>query len=96
MAKFYVGQRVRLVTTYNFHNDRGKQYTVLEVVDGNYMAPCDRDRVGGESALIIGPQDEWGWEHQFEPIVDDGHKKMEWSECIFDREGRYVGEPVHG
>lgn len=101
MAKFYVGQRVRLVRpVYQENLNRtgsiGRFFEELLALDGpvNCCVNWDDGRVDGvfyENGLLTMTHTS-----QLEPIVDDGHKKIEWSECIFDREGRYIGEPVHG
>lgn len=93
MAKFYVGQRVRVVRSRWGYE--GREGTVVgDLTAGKFGQlgwPVEIDGVGRRNPMGMKMVARDGW---IEPIVDDGHKKVEWSECIFDREGRYVGPPV--
>jgi len=93
MAKFFVGQRVRIVniTQQPTSARNGMEGVVISVVPGrtNYQGDA---RPYGVSA---GGEDDWIFAaEQLEPLTPPKRQEtIEWSEAIFTRDGQYR-EPV--
>ena len=85
MARFYVGQRVRVVVTYYKHGNKGKERIVQDILDGDEFTYTGCHRIGNENVIWFGDL-LWGWEHQYEPITDPGREVIAWSECVWKPE----------
>lgn len=77
MTTFYVGQRVRVVRTHwSLSYLRGSE-TVLTMFDGERW----------HTTLRMNDHGYWiGAPECFEPILYDGNKTVEWSECLWQPE----------
>lgn len=93
MSAFFVGQRVRKARGWNV----GLTGTVAEidpfddrglgvVMDGPGVgfSPSDKIRLFPAGALVF------GYPHEWEPILPEGWKVGEWSDCVWKPEGEVV------
>ncbi len=80
MARFYVGQRVRIVGCEDKIGEKqiGREATV------NELACMNMARESGYIGVTIDSIDDWCFlpEH-LEPILDDGRQLSTWSECAW-------------
>jgi hypothetical protein len=87
MSAFYVGQRVRIVGAGRSKHLIGTEARVVRWRDDAYAG-------GGVvySGWELDVFNRYGvpfvaYPHQIEPIVDDGRKVVEWSDCLWQPEG---------
>lgn len=78
MAKFYVGQWVRVVKTYHRHDLVGAETVVIGIINPDQVQVDIKSPSGGHMR---------GQLHQFEPIQYDGMQPVEWAECLWQPEG---------
>jgi hypothetical protein len=88
--KFHVGQRVRVVSVFAGHESLqlvGKEGAVNEI--GAVNGCGDSGLVG----VTIDGNSSWCFAgYQLEPILYDGNKVVEWSECLWrpERQGAHA------
>lgn len=92
MARFYVGQRVRVkVTGSAFDAFKGSEATVISLGDygKSEVAGIDYDckvRLEGLKKVfrgLAGTEVFLGWTGGLEPINPEGWKVVEWSDCLW-------------
>jgi hypothetical protein len=89
MAKFYVGQRVRIVATDTKHAGRETVITKAGVlVEGNSAWPS---YLGYEVAIPCTVNPDYRWcvfePQDLEPILYDGNQLVSWDACLWQPQG---------
>ncbi|MCA9231753.1 MAG: hypothetical protein KDA57_13970 [Planctomycetales bacterium] len=96
MAKFFVGQRVRIKDLSEIPYDlRGKEGVIVELYETRDHTICalgDLELVGSGNVVVCTDFDNethTGHTDFLDPIQDDDQKAAEWEDCCFTPEGKY-------
>ena len=84
MAKFFVGQRVRIINSLFFPEYIGKETVITEPlqVRSGFFVPSPWLGYGVQIDPFFNPPAEF-----LEPLQYDGMQPVEWSECLWQPEG---------
>ena len=90
MSRFYVGQRVRIVSCDDPEDLEAMSMIGREAVVDSLDVMNEEDVTGNVGVTIDG-DDEWCfWPHELEPITDS-YDKSTWDQCIWKPEHLRVG-----